>query len=236
MNKFDFNNRTAVITGGGQGFGLDIAKRFLNSGAKVIIWDIDEELLQSAVKEVNHSNLSYNVIDVSNYSQIEKTVSEITTQSKIDILINNAGILINKPFVELSKKEFISVYDVNFFGVIELIQGILPFFKSKSQIINISSIGGINGTNKFKGLSAYSSSKGALNILTEVLAEEFKETGPVINSLCLGSVQTKMIEQAFPGYKAQVQPKEMANFIYDFSQSGGKIFNGKIIPISLLDT
>ena len=92
MNKFDFNNRTAVITGGGQGFGLDIAKRFLNSGAKVIIWDIDEELLKSAAKEVNHSNLSYNVIDVSNYSKIEKTVSDITSQDKIDILINNAGI------------------------------------------------------------------------------------------------------------------------------------------------
>ena len=92
MNKFDFNNRTAVVTGGAQGFGLDIAKRFLNSGAKVIIWDIDEELLKSVVKEVDHSNLSYNVIDVSNFSQIENTVSEITLKNKIDILINNAGI------------------------------------------------------------------------------------------------------------------------------------------------
>ena len=92
MNKFDFNNRTAVITGGAQGFGLDIAKRFLNSGAKVIIWDIDEELLKSVVKEVDHSNLSYNVIDVSNFSQIENTVSEITSKNQIDILINNAGI------------------------------------------------------------------------------------------------------------------------------------------------
>ena len=144
--------------------------------------------------------------------------------------------LINKPFVELTKEEFYSVYDVNFFGVIELIREILPFFKSKSQIINISSIGGINGTSKFKGLSAYSSSKGALNVLTEVLAEEFKETGPTINSLCLGSVQTKMLEKAFPGYKAQVQPRGMANFIYDFSQSGASVFNGKVIPVSLLDT
>ena len=92
MNKFDFNNRTAVITGGGQGFGLDIAKRFLESGAKVIIWDIDEELLNSVVEEVNNPNLSYKVIDVSNYSKIEKTVSEITTKNNIDILINNAGI------------------------------------------------------------------------------------------------------------------------------------------------
>ena len=96
MNKFDFNNRTAVITGGGQGFGLDIAKRFLNSGAKVIIWDIDEELLKSAIKEVNNSNLSYNVIDVSNYSQIEKTVSEITSKNKIDILLGRIKTSIKK--------------------------------------------------------------------------------------------------------------------------------------------
>ena len=92
MNKFDFNNRTAVITGGGQGFGLDIAKRFLKSGANVIIWDIDEDLLKSAIAEVNNSKLQYNVIDVSNYSQIEKTVLEITSKGNIDILINNAGI------------------------------------------------------------------------------------------------------------------------------------------------
>ena len=92
MHKFDFKNRTSVITGGAQGFGLDIAKRFLDTGAKVIIWDIDEELLKSAVNEVNNPNLSYNVVDVSNFSQIENTVSEITSKNKIDILINNAGI------------------------------------------------------------------------------------------------------------------------------------------------
>ena len=92
MHQFDFKNRTAVVTGGAQGFGLDIAKRFLDSGAKVIIWDIDEELLKSAVNEVNNPNLRYNVVDVSNFSQIENTVSEITSKNKIDILINNAGI------------------------------------------------------------------------------------------------------------------------------------------------
>ena len=88
MNKFDFKNRTAVITGGGQGFGLDIAKRFLESGARVIIWDIDEDLLKSAANEVNNENLSYDVVDVSNYTQIEQNVSEITSKNNIDILIN----------------------------------------------------------------------------------------------------------------------------------------------------
>ena len=92
MNKFDFKNRTAVITGGGQGFGLDIAKRFLESGARVIIWDIDEDLLKSAANEVNNENLSYDVVDVSNYTQVEKSVSQITSKNNIDILINNAGI------------------------------------------------------------------------------------------------------------------------------------------------
>ena len=222
--------KNAIITGTSSGLGFELVNKFIAENYNIISLSRSTCSIKSSL--VEHCNF-----DITNPKSISELKKLIQSKYKtIDILINNAGMLINKPFIELSKKEFISVYDVNFFGVIELIQGILPFFKSKSQIINISSIGGINGTNKFKGLSAYSSSKGALNILTEVLAEEFKETGPVINSLCLGSVQTKMLEQAFPGYKAQVQPREMANFIYDFSQSGGKVFNGKIIPISLLDT
>ena len=222
--------KNAIITGTSSGLGFELVNKFIAENYNIISLSRSTCSIKSSL--VEHCNF-----DITNPKSISELKKLIQSKYKtIDILINNAGMLINKPFVELSKKEFISVYDVNFFGVIELVQGILPFFKSKSQIINISSIGGINGTNKFKGLSAYSSSKGALNILTEVLAEEFKETGPVINSLCLGSVQTKMLEQAFPGYKAQVQPREMANFIYDFSQSGGKVFNGKIIPISLLDT
>ena len=222
--------KNAIITGTSSGLGFELVNKFIAENYNIISLSRSTCSIKSSL--VEHCNF-----DITNPKSISELKKLIQSKYKtIDILINNAGMLINKPFVELSKKEFISVYDVNFFGVIELIQGILPFFKSKSQIINISSIGGLNGTNKFKGLSAYSSSKGALNILTEVLAEEFKETGPVINSLCLGSVQTKMLEQAFPGYKAQVQPREMANFIYDFSQSGGKVFNGKIIPISLLDT
>ena len=222
--------KNAIITGTSSGLGFELVNKFIAENYNIISLSRSTCSIKSSL--VEHCNF-----DITNPKSISELKKLIQSKYKtIDILINNAGMLINKPFVELSKKEFISVYDVNFFGVIELIQGILPFFKSKSQIINISSIGGINGTSKFKGLSAYSSSKGALNILTEVLAEEFKDNGPIINSLCLGSVQTKMLEQAFPGYKAQVQPREMANFIYDFSQSGGKVFNGKIIPISLLDT
>ena len=151
---------------------------------------------------------------------------------KIDILINNAGKLINKSFKDLSKDDLYDVYDVNVFGVISLIQSLLPFFKKDSHVVNISSIGGISGSSKFPGLTAYSSSKGALNILTEVLAEEFKESGPKFNSLSLGSVNTPMLNKAFPGYKAQVNPNEMASFIFDFANNSSKVFNGKVIPVS----
>ena len=222
--------KNVIITGTSSGLGFELVKKFNAENYNIISLSRSPCLIKSNL--VEHFN--FDITDSKSISELQKLIQ--SKYKTIDILINNAGMLINKPFVELSKEEFISVYDVNFFGVNELIREILPFLKSKSQIINISSIGGINGTSKFKGLSAYSSSKGALNILTEVLAEEFKDNGPIINSLCLGSVQTKMLEQAFPGYKAQVQPKEMANFIYDFSQTGGKVFNGKIIPVSLLGT
>jgi NAD(P)-dependent dehydrogenase (short-subunit alcohol dehydrogenase family) len=114
----------------------------------------------------------------------------------------------------------------------ELIRLLLPGFHKKSHVVNISSIGGIGGSSKFPGLSAYSSSKGALNILTEMLSEEFKDSGPSFNCLALGAVQTEMLEEAFPGFQAKVSPLEMANYIYNFSTEGNKLFNGKTIPVS----
>ena len=141
--------------------------------------------------------------------------------------------LINKPFVETTTQDFISVYSVNVFGLAELVRLLLPSFSTTSHIINISSIGGIAGSSKFSGLSAYSSSKAALNVLTEMLYEEFKTSGPIINTLALGAVQTEMLEAAFPGYKAPLSSFEMANYIYDFSIKGHKYYNGKILPVSI---
>ena len=138
----------------------------------------------------------------------------------------------NKPFEELTKDDFYSVFDINVFSVAYLIQKLLPFFNIDSHVVNISSIGGVIGSSKFPGLAAYSASKGALNILTEVLAEEYKESGPKFNSLSLGSVNTPMLKKAFPGYEAQVNPNEMASYIYNFANTGSKLFNGKVIPVS----
>ena len=140
--------------------------------------------------------------------------------------------LINKPFAETTYADFEAVYRVNVFGAAQLIRHLLPLLTTDSHILNISSIGGVNGTSKFPGLAAYSSSKGALGILTELLAEEFKDNGPRCNALALGAVQTEMLAEAFPGYKAPVSASQIATYITDFSLKGHHFYNGKVLPIS----
>ena len=165
MNTFDFKNRTAVITGGGKGFGLDIAKRFLDSGAKVIIWDIDEELLKSATNEVNNPNFSYDVIDVSNYSQIENTVIAITSKNTIDILLNNAGITgPTAPLWEYDVEMWNKIVQINLVGTFNVMRLAAELMDKnegeengeKGVIINTASIAGYEGQN---GQSAYTASK-----------------------------------------------------------------------------
>ena len=221
--------KTVIITGTSSGIGLDLVKTFDSNGYRVISLSRNDLPNTTNLSEnVNHINF-----DITNNSDINSLVVLIKSKySNIDVLINNAGKLISKPFGDFSDSEFRSIYDVNLFGVVDLIKSLLPFFHEKSHIVNISSVGGINGSSKFPGLSSYSSSKGALNILTEVLAVEFKN-GPYINSLCLGAVQTPMLELAFPDYKASTTSEEMANFIYVFSTSNPIMFNGKIIPVSI---
>src|SRR5690606_28195966 len=150
----------------------------------------------------------------------------------VDILINNSGALVNKPFAEISLEEFKRCYEVNVFCVAQLIKATLPFMKKNGHVVNISSMGGVQGSVKFRGLSAYVSSKGAVITLTELLAEEYNETGPSFNVLALGSVQTEMLEEAFPGYKAALSAIEMAHYIMDFSLTGNRFYNGKILQVS----
>ena len=219
--------KNIIITGTSSGIGLELVKIYSKNGYNVISLS-RSDLPAKGVVGVEHMNF-----DISKKGSLVNLVNLIKNKyEKIDILINNAGKLINKSFKDLSKDDLYDIYDVNVFGVISLIQCLLPFFKKDSHVVNISSIGGISGSSKFPGLTAYSSSKGALNILTEVLAEEFKESGPKFNSLSLASVNTPMLNKAFPGYKAQVNPNEMASFIFDFANNSSKVFNGKVIPVS----
>ena len=195
MNKFDFNNRTAVITGGGQGFGLDIAKRFLNSGAKVIIWDIDEELLKSAVTEVNNSNLSYNVIDVSNYSQIEKTVSEITSKNKIDILINNAGITgPTAPLWEYDIEMWNKIVQINLMGTFNCCRAVVPNMieNNYGRIVNVASVAGKDGN---ANASAYSSGKAGAIGLTKSLGKELADKNIAVNCVTPAAAKTRIFDQ-----------------------------------------
>ena len=219
--------KNVIITGTSSGIGLELVKTYSKNGYNVISLS-RSNLDEKSLKNVKHINF-----DITNDESITNLADTINKEyAGIDILINNAGKLINKPFEDFTKKDFYSIYDVNVFGVVNLIQKLLPFFNKDSHVVNISSIGGMIGSSKFPGLSAYSSSKGALNILTEVLAEEYKQKGPKFNSLSLGSVNTPMLNKAFPGYSASVSPDEMASFIFNFANSGSKIFNGKVIPVS----
>ena len=219
--------KNIIITGTSSGIGLELVKIYSKNGYKVISLS-RSDLSAKGLDGVEHMNF-----DISKKESLVKLINLVKNKYKrIDVLINNAGKLINKSFKDLSKDDLYDIYEVNVFGVISIIQSLLPFFKKDSHVVNISSIGGISGSSKFAGLTAYSSSKGALNILTEVLAEEFRESGPKFNSLSLGSVNTPMLNKAFPGYKAQVNPNEIASFIFDFANNSSKVFNGKVIPVS----
>jgi len=221
--------KNIIITGTSRGIGFELVKLFSEAGHNVLALSRNSVPI-SNLKLKNVAALEF---DISDESEIIKLNGYIQTAMKeVDIVINNAGFLVAKPFPEITSEEFKKCYDVNILGPANLIQMVLPFMKKEGHIVNISSMGGVQGSVKFAGLSAYSSSKGALNTLTELLAEEYKETGPSFNALALGSVQTEMLEEAFPGLKAPLSPTEMAKYILDFSLTGNKFYNGKILQVS----
>ena len=195
MNKFDFKNRTAVITGGAQGFGLDIAKRFLDSGAKVIIWDIDEKLLKSAATEVNNENLSYNVVDVSNYDQIEKNIKLITSKINIDILINNAGITgPTAPLWEYDVDKWNKIVQINLMGTFNCCRAIVPNMikNNYGRIVNVASVAGKDGN---ANASAYSSGKAGAIGLTKSLGKELADYNIAVNAVTPAGAKTRILEQ-----------------------------------------
>ncbi|MGY5848691.1 SDR family NAD(P)-dependent oxidoreductase [Salegentibacter sp. HM20] len=218
-----------VITGTSRGIGFELVRIFAEKGHRVLALSRNSE----SVGSLNLENVTNFSCDITNPKDLEKAASIIKEDwPQVDVLINNAGALINKPFEEITSAEFNLVYNTNVFGVIELTKSLLPFMKTSSHVVNISTMGGVQGSVKFPGLSAYSSSKAAVITLTELLAEEYKETGPSFNVLALGAVQTEMLEEAFPGYKAPVSAREMAEYIAEFSLTGNKFYNGKLLQVS----
>ncbi|SRX73513.1 SDR family NAD(P)-dependent oxidoreductase [Aequorivita antarctica] len=218
-----------IITGTSRGIGFEMVKIFSEAGQNVLALSRNSK----PISDLKLKNVTALEFDIADESEIVKLSAYIQKGMKtVDVVINNAGFLVNKPFSEITSEEFKRSYDVNVFGVASLTKTVLPFMKKDGHVINISSMGGIQGSVKFPGLSAYSSSKGAIITLTELLAEEYKETGPSFNVLALGSVQTEMLEEAFPGFKAPLSATEMAQYIVDFSLSGNKFYNGKILQVS----
>ena len=195
MNKFDLNNKTAVITGGAQGFGLDVAKKFLNFGAKVIIWDIDEQELQTASKKINNSNLSYNQVDVASFEQVNNTVAKITGSSHIDILINNAGITGSNATVwDYDVNEWNKVLDINLLGTFYCCKTIVPHMikKNYGRIVNVASVAGKDGN---PNASAYSSAKAGIIGLTKSLGKELADKNIAVNAVTPSTANTKILDQ-----------------------------------------
>ena len=217
-----------IITGTSRGIGFEMVKLFAQEGHHVLALSRNEKPVENLNLPNVHS-FSFDLGDPTDYEKLNEFLQEWHV---VDVLINNAGRLLNKPFSETTAEEFESVYKVNVFGVAEMTKTVLPMMGKEGHVVTVSSMGGVQGSMKFPGLSAYSSSKGAVITLTELLAEEYKETGPSFNVLALGAVQTEMLEEAFPGYKAPVTALEMATYIKDFALTGQKLYNGKLLQVS----
>lgn len=221
--------KKVVITGTSRGIGYELVKQFAAAGHEVLALSRNMEPIEQLVDKKVHG---YS-FDITKEKDIDKVAEYVKTSfGDVDILIHNAGLLIAKPLHILTSDDFKKVYDVNVFGVAMLTKALIPFMPNAAHVVTVSSIGGVQGSVKFPGLAAYSSSKGAVITLSELLAEEYKEQKISFNVLALGAVQTEMLEEAFPGYKANIAPKEMAKYIKDFALKGNEFYNGKILPVA----
>ncbi len=219
-------SKNIIVTGASRGIGFELVKQLRQAGHQVLALSRNTVPLE----EIDVKCLS---VDISNEVQINQVKEFVDGNwGHVDVLIHNAGKLINKPFSETSYDDFLSVYKVNVFGVAALTKVLLSNLQKGSHVLTISSMGGIQGSMKFPGLAAYSSSKGAVITLTELLAEEFKDQGIAFNTLALGAVQTEMLEEAFPGFKAPNSPAEMAEYISNFALKAHQFYNGKVLQVS----
>ncbi len=224
-----------IISGGSSGIGKALVKKFVGQGYEVFTFARSQEKLNRLSVELPQTKdlLHTYAFDLKT-GDFSRLASEVkATMGSIDRIVNNAGMLVNKPFLELTEVEVEDAFRVNVMAVFLFVQHLFPLISPGAHIVNITSIGGFQGSVKFPGLSAYSASKGALAILTESMAVELSQYNIKVNALALGAVQTDMLAAAFPGYKAPLTPDEMADFILEFTLNGHRYFNGKILPVSL---
>lgn len=218
-----------IVTGSSRGIGFELVRLFAEEGHQVLALSRND----GPISALGHQNITCFPFDLSRVSDFQKLDTFLAENwETVDVLINNAGKLVNKPFLETTALDFEEVYKVNVFGAADITRRVVPKMGKTGHVVAISSMGGVQGSMKFPGLSAYSSSKGAVITLTELWAEEFKETGPSFNVLALGAVQTEMLEEAFPGYQAPTTALKMAEYIKDFALIGQRFYNGKLLQVS----
>ncbi len=225
-----------VITGASSGIGHEVALKLSEEPLnRIYAIARNKESLLSLSEASGNKNIIAMPMDItagrSLLSELKKRLE--TEAGRVDILINNAGHLVNKPFEEHTEADIASSVSVNFTSAVQLTTELLPLMGRGSHVVNIGSMGGFQGSLKFPGLAWYSATKGAMAIMTECLAAEYAEKGISFNCLCPGAVQTEMFQKAFPGFTAPVTPGDMAGFIADFAVKGNKFFNGKILPVAV---
>ena len=228
-----------IITGASSGVGFEAVIELILSGKhKVIALARTQDKLERLLEIAHGLNpdcelyaLKFDIVH-DDYEGLQQFIAT-NFDNRVDVLINNAGVLINKPFIELLETDFVEMLQGNFIGHVRIIQALLPLIPAGSHILNVGSMGGYQGSAKFAGLAAYSASKAALHTLTECLAQELVEQDIRVNCLALGSAQTEMLEQAFPGYQSPVLAFEMGKYVADFALAGHKFFNGKVLPVAV---
>ncbi|MDN6279470.1 MAG: SDR family oxidoreductase [Psychroflexus sp.] len=221
--------KTIVITGTSRGIGYELVRLFAEAGHYVFALSRNHQ----PILDLNLKNVESLSCDLTDEKNLSETVQKILQKkAKIDVLINNAGQFLKQDFKDTVMKEVESVYKTNVFGVFGLTSHLIEHFAEPAHVVTISSMGGVQGSVKFPGLAAYSSSKAAVITLTELLAEEYKDTGISFNVLALGAVQTEMLAAAFPGVEAPVSALEMADYIFDFALKGNRYYNGKLLQVA----
>jgi len=225
-----------LITGASRGIGYDTALALAADPThQVLVLSRNEAQLQALTQagqqQFGTNNIAYLAADLATFEPT-RVYDWVASSGHLSGLVNNAGLLINKPFMELTTPDWEQTFSINLFGVVRLLQTLQPLFK-QAHVINVGSMGGFQGSSKFPGLSAYSASKAALASLTECLAEEWKDEGIACNCLALGAVQTEMLTAAFPGFQAPVSSNQMGSMIAWFLQNGHTFFNGKVLPVSV---
>lgn len=223
-------SKTVLITGASRGVGKALAIKFVEEGFQVVTIARNADALENLKKECTDKPGALFTV---NKSISDFKLGDLPDDvDEINILIHNAGKLVAKPFLEINREDLDAVYETNVFAPFMMTQKLFPHLAPNAHVITISSVGGVTGSVKFPGLTAYSSSKGAISILTEVLQAEFAETDLVFNSLALGSVQTEMLEEAFPGLEAAATPYQMADYVYHFAVNAPTVLKGKTISVS----